>query len=187
MTERARVYGGSLYDLAAEETLTGEGVNGLTGKIREQMLAIKQIFRDNPDYLRLLSEPSVKKAERLSLIEDAFGASCERYLVSFLKLLCERDLLGEYEGCCEIFTQRFNADNNIAEAVVTSAVALSDSQLQILSGKLEAVSGKKISLTRKIDPKVLAGIKVELEGKQLDGTVQGRLAGISSKLGEIIM
>ena len=69
MTERSRVYGSSLYDLAAEEKLTEP--------IREQMLAIKQILRENPDYIRLLSEPSIKKAERLGLIDKAFGGSCE--------------------------------------------------------------------------------------------------------------
>ena len=179
MTERSRVYGSSLYDLAAEEKLTEP--------IREQMLAIKQILRDNPDYIRLLSEPSIKKAERLGLIDKAFGGSCEKYLVSFIKLLCERGLLGEYEGCCEIFTKRYNEDHNISEAVVTSAVTLSDSQIKALTAKLEAMSGKKIMITTKIDPKVLAGIKVELDGKQLDGTVSGRLQGIQRKLEEVVM
>ncbi len=179
MTERSRVYGSSLYDLAAEEKLTEP--------IREQMLAIKQILRENPDYIRLLSEPSIKKAERLGLIDKAFGGSCEKYLVSFLKLLCEKGLLGEYEGCCEIFAKRYNEDNNISEAVVTSAVALSESQLSALKEKLTAMSGKKITITTKIDPKVLAGIKVELDGKQLDGTVSGRLQGIQRKLEEVVM
>ena len=49
------------------------------------------------------------------------------------------------------------------------------------------MSGKKIMITTKIDPKVLAGIKVELDGKQLDGTVSGRLQGIQRKLDEVVM
>ena len=40
MTKTARVYGGSLYDLAAEEKLDGQ--------IMEQMIAVRQIFRENP-------------------------------------------------------------------------------------------------------------------------------------------
>lgn len=192
MTERARVYGGSLYDLAAEENLTGAGnsislVPGLTKAILDQMTDIRQIFRENPDYLKLLSEPAIKKDERLDLIEKAFGASAERYLVSFLKLLCERNLLGEYEGCCEAYRKRYNADHNIADALVTSAVALTDGQLEALRVKLESISGKEVVLEQKIDRSVLAGIKVELEGKQLDGTVAGRLSGLSRQLNETIM
>ena len=57
MTKTARVYGGSLYDLAAEEKLDGQ--------IMEQMIAIRQIFRENPGYLKLLGVPSVFPEIRL--------------------------------------------------------------------------------------------------------------------------
>lgn len=156
MTQTARVYGGSLYELAAEEMLTDT--------IWEQMLEVRDLFRENPDYLVLLCEPSIAKDERTGLIESAFGSQAERYLVSFLKLLCEKGILREYEGCCEEFTRRYNADHNIAEAVVTSAVALTDSQAAALKEKLEQQSGKTIVLTQKIDPSVVAGLCVELEG-----------------------
>jgi len=179
MTERAGIYGGSLYDLAAEENLTET--------IKDQLLELKTIFRENPEYLRLLKEPAIKKAERLDLIDKALGESCEKYLINFIKILCERGLLGEFEGCCDTFVKRFNADHNIAEAVVTSAVKLNEAQLAALKSKLEARSGKSVSLIQKLDPKVLAGIKVELEGVQLDGTLSGRLSDISRKLDEAII
>jgi len=107
--------------------------------------------------------------------------------VNFIKLLCERGLLGDFAGCCEAFIQRYNADNGIAEAVVTSAVPLSEVQLTALREKLECISGKTVDLTQKTDVSVLAGLRVELEGKLLDGTVQSRLSGISRKLSEIIV
>ena len=56
MTETARIYGGSLYDLAAEENLTGE--------ILGQMEQIRTLLRENPEYERLLSEPSIPQMER---------------------------------------------------------------------------------------------------------------------------
>ena len=179
MTQYARLYGGSLYDLAAEENLTDA--------IGEQMKEIRNLFRENPDYVKLLCEPSVPKTERTKLIEEAFGGQAERYLVNFMKLLCERNLLGEFAGCCEEFTRRYHADHGIAEAVVTSAVALTDEQMAALKDKLEKISGKTVTLTQKTDPTVLAGLKVELEGKQLDGTVKSRLDGLSRKLNELIV
>ena len=179
MTQTARLYGGSMYELAAEEKLTGV--------ILEQMKVIRELFRENPDYLKLLTEPSIPKEERDGLIDEAFGTQAEKYLVNFLKLLCERNILSEYAGCCDEFTRRYNADHNIAEAVVTSAVRLDEKQRSALTEKLEAISGKKVSLVEKVDPTVLAGLRVELEGKQLDGTVQGRLFGVSRKLSEIIV
>ena len=179
MTQIARLYGGSMYELAAQEQLTDT--------VLEQMQVIRQLFRENPDYVRLLSEPSIPKEERANLLETAFGNEAERYLVNFLKLLCDRGILGDYAGCCEEYTRRYNADHNIATAVVTSAVDLSDEQMAALKDKLEKISGKTVSLTQKKDPTVLAGLRVELEGKQLDGTVKSRLDGLSRKLNELII
>lgn len=178
MTQTARMYGGSLYELAAEEQLADQ--------IKEQMSQIRLLFQENPDYIRLLSEPSISKEERRELIEKAFGEQAERYLVNFIKLLCERNILREYGGCCDEFVRRYNAEHGIADAVVTSAVTLTPQQMEALKNKLEKISGKKVFLIQRKDPAVLAGLKVELEGKQLDGTVQGRLMGISKKLQETI-
>ena len=77
-----------MYALALEE--------GLTGEILEEMKVIRTLFQENPDYVHLLSEPSIPGNERIDLIEAAFGNQAERYLVNFLKLLCERNLLREF-------------------------------------------------------------------------------------------
>ena len=179
MTQTAKVYGGSLYDLAVEENMTEE--------LLEQSGEIRKLFWENPEYLQLLGEPSLAKEERLGLIEEAFGASADRYLVNFLKLLCERGILAEFAGCCEEYVRRYNEDHNIAEAVVIGAWKLTDEQMGALQKKLEAQYGKKIHLSQKTDPTVLGGLKVELEGVELDGTVKGRLSGIQSKLKDIMI
>ena len=179
MTQAAKVYGGSLYDLAAEEKLDGQ--------IMEQINEIRQIFRENPEYLKLLGEPAIPLEERIKMLDEAFGGQIELYLLNFLKLLCEKKILREFAGCCEEFRRRYNTDHGIVEAVVTGAVKLKDDQMEALSAKLEKVSGKKIHLTQKTDPTVLAGLRVEMEGRQLDGTVQGRISDIEKRLNEVVV
>ena len=140
MTQAAKVYGGSLYDLAAEEKLAGQ--------IMEQMNEIRQIFRENPEYLKLLGEPAIPQEERIKMLDEAFGGQVELYLLNFLKLLCEKKILREFAGCCEEFTRRYNTDHGIVEAVVTGS-EIKRRPDGALSAKLEKVSGKKIHLTRK--------------------------------------
>ena len=179
MSQTSQLYGGSLYELAAEEQLTET--------IMQQMIEIRQLFWDNPDYVRLLLEPSISKDERTGLIETAFGAQAERYLINFIKILCERNILGEYPECVNEFVQRYNADHGITEAFVTSAVALSKEQEQALAEKLARMTGKKVNLVTKVDPAVVGGLRGEIEGKLYDGTVSTRLSGFSRKLNEMIV
>ena len=66
MTQTARLYGSSLYELAAEEQLTDV--------LMEQMEEVRQLFRENPEYVKLLGEPSIPGEKREELLE-----LCDKY------------------------------------------------------------------------------------------------------------
>ena len=62
---------------------------------------------------------------------------------------------------------------------------MSDRSEEALRKKLEKFSGRQVKLSQRLDPGVLGGLRVEMEGKSLDGTVKGRLQGIAEKLNEM--
>ena len=168
MTEIARMYGGSLYDLAAEE--------GLETRILDELDEAAKLIRDDPEYLRLLSTPSIPKKERCALLDEAFRGQVHLYVLNFLKILCEKGTLRELSGCARAYRIRYNAAHGILEATAITAIAMTAAQTEQLRQKLETITGKKIDLATKIDPSVLGGIRLDIEGTELDGTVQNRLA-----------
>mgnify|MGYP000054810395 CR=1 FL=1 len=172
MTKTGKLYGDSLYELAVEKN---REQSGYSKSLLNDLLIVKGLFAENPDYIRLLQEPSIPRKIRLGLVDKAFGDQADSYLVNFLKLLCEEELLGEFSGCVDEYKARFQKDHNIAEAHVVSAVALSESQKKALKAKLEEVWKKEIVLVTKTDPSLMGGMKVEIEGRQLDGSVRSRL------------
>lgn len=167
MTETALKYGDSFYDLAMEE--------GQTKEVLEQFTMVVNLFKENPEYHRLLAEPSIPKAVRVKLLDEAFGGKVWPYLLNFLKLMCEHGNLGELNGALKEFKKRFNADNGIAEAIVTSARELSEDQKKSLLEKLEKMSGKKVDMTVLVNPALIGGIRLDYEGKRYDGTAKHRL------------
>ncbi len=179
MTTDAGLYGQSLYDLAAQEHLTEE--------LLKELSQVESILKENPEYITLLSEPSIPKKERIGLVDKAFGDAVHPYLLNFMKILLENGLLRGFSSCCSIFRSNYNKDNGIAQAVVTGAVELTAEEAEKLKEKLEQISGRKIDLIRKVDPAVLGGIRVELEGKLYDGTVSGRLGDLRRKVSEIVV
>ena len=151
------------------------------------METVKGIFREIPDYITLLSEPSVPKNERLQLVDQAFAGSLEAYHLNFIKILIEKGLLREYSACYKRFRKSYNEAHGIADALVTTAVALDDSQLSQLKEKLEKISGKKVLLEQKTDPDILGGVRVDLEGQLFDGSVKGRLSELRRKVDDIVI
>ena len=58
------MYGGSLYDLAAEE--------GLDERILGELDGVTALLNGDAEYLHLLSIPSIPKKERCALLDEAF-------------------------------------------------------------------------------------------------------------------
>ncbi len=139
-----------------------------------------------PDYLRLLQLPSIPKRERCGLLDKAFEGM-HPYVVNFLKILCEEDLLGELSGCLDAYRERYNADHGIVEATVVSAVPLSAAEREKLLATLQARTGKTIHLTEKTDPAVLGGLRLDLAGERLDGTVQRRLELLRDDIANVVV
>ena len=168
MTELAKRYGGSLYDLAAEENLTEQ-------LLQELQTAVDSIEAE-PQYKRLLATPSVPKKERCALLDEAFRGKVHLYVLNFVKILCEKGTLRELPGCARAFRVRYNQAYGILEATAVTAIPMTAEQTARLHEKLEKVTGKKIDLSTKVEPGVLGGIRLDIEGTELDGTVQNRLA-----------
>ena len=179
MTETAKMYGGSLYDLAAEE--------GLETRILGELDEVQKLLKQNPDYLRLLSTPSIPKKERCGLLDEALRGQVHLYVLNFLKILCEKGTLRELSGCARAYHVRYNQAHGILEATATTAVAMTEQQAKSLHEKLEKLTGKTIDLKTKVDPAVLGGIRLDIEGTELDGTVQNRLSALRRDIASVTL
>lgn len=179
MTQTAKYYGGALYDLAKED--------GLEAKILEELQVLDGCFGSESDYVKLLATASVPKQERREILERDFGGKLQPYVLNFLMLLTERGYIREFHGCAEVFRHRYNEDAGILEAVAVTAIPLPRELREKLLKKLADTTGKKIDLCERIDPSVLGGIRLEMDGQQLDGTVRHRLNDIRKILGDTVL
>ena len=95
--------------------------------------------------------------------------------------------LRELSGCARAYRVRYNQAHGILEATATTAVAMTEQQAKSLHEKLEKLTGKTIDLKTKVDPAVLGGIRLDIEGTELDGTVQNRLAALRRDIASVTL
>ena len=179
MTQIGNVYGQSLYELAREE--------GLAQSILEQLKVLRESFRQEPDFIRLLSSPNLTKAERCQILDDSFRGSVHPYLLNFMKILTEKNYIRYFSDCCDAYTDRYNQDNGILSVTAVTAVALSDAQTERLTEKLTKITGKHIALSNRIDPSCLGGVRLDYDGQRLDDTVSHRLSNIRDLLKNTVL
>ena len=179
MTQIASVYAQALYDLGKEENLTGE--------ILQELKALKGVFAENGDYLRLLSTPNLQKDERCGILDETLRGKVQPYVLNFLKILTEKGYMRRFSDCCKAFRQFYNEDHGILEVFAYTAIPLNEDQKERLSQKLQAVTGKTIDLCNRIDPGCLGGVRLDYDGKRVDGTVENRLGAIAALLKNTVL
>ncbi len=179
MTGAGSVYGEALYDLAKAE--------GLAPDILQQLTVLAKSFEEEPEFLRLLSAPSLSKQERCVVLDESLRDRVHPYVLNFLKILAEKGYARQFPQCVKAYREHYNADNGILPVTAVTAVALSEKQAKRLTEKLSQLTGKTVELTNRIDTSVLGGIRLDYSGKQLDDTVQHRLTAIRDTLKNTVL
>lgn len=167
MTQTNKEYATALFSLATESNAVDE--------YEKSLLEIGNIFKENPDYIRVLESPAIPLSERIAFIDKAFESTYTEYLVSFIKVLCENGHITEICNCIEEFCDLVRIYKNRTIATVYYVEPLTDEQKSALLDKLQKISGKVIEPEFIKDESLIGGIKVQIDDKIFDGSIKNRL------------
>ena len=174
----AASYGRALFQLAEE--------NGCGDGVLEELQLVRRALRENPGYVTLMDTPAVAGPEKHALLLQAFsGASQE--LRNFLCLLCDRRALWQLPACLTAYEAAYDEPHGILRATAITAVPMQQRQREALCAKLEALTGKTVSLTCRTDPTLLGGITLRYGGIQLDDSIRSRLERLRRSLSQTVV
>ena len=179
MTQIGNVYAQGLYSLAKEE--------GLEKSILQELRSLQQALDEAPDFVKILAAPNLSKQERCGILDDSFRGKVQPYVLNFMKLLTEKGYMRHFSDCCRAYTRQYNEDNGILPVTAVTAVAMTEDQQKRLTQKLSQVTGKSVELQCRIDPECLGGVRLDYDGRRVDGTVKNRLESISNLLQNTVL
>ena len=179
MTGVGMNYAQALYSLAKEE--------GADAQILSQLQVLDEGFSREPDFLRLLAVPGLSKEERCGILDSSFRDRVHPYVLNFMKLLTEKGYARYFGECAKGYKQLYNEDHGIVSVCAVTAVDLSGQQRQKLQQKLEQIIGKQIELHTSVDDSCIGGIRLDYDGKRVDGTVKNRLDSIGKLLKNTVL
>ena len=159
-------YGKALFMLTEERKTTDKAL--------ADVLLADRVFKENPDYVKLLDTPAVAKEEKLSLCEEAFG-TLDGDVKSLIKILCERHSIYTFRDVCRAYHDLYNETRGIVRVEAVTAVRMTDAQIEAMREKLTKETGKTIIINNTVAPEILGGVKLRYLGRQLDGSVKTRL------------
>ncbi len=147
----------------------------------EQLQTIGTTLDENRDFIKFLDSPAIFKEERLSAVQEAFSAA-DKNIISFIKILTEKRRAFCLKKCIDIFSELYDAKNNIERVTCITALSMTEKQQTALKSKLEAMTGKNIVLETQVDTSVMGGVLLRLKNSEINGSVAQRLKEIEKAI-----
>jgi len=138
---------------------------------------------DSPELQTRLASPELSQAAR----QEAMAKIAERLelsfpLRSFAVVVARHGRIAEVGAIAEAYRDLVDQMLGRERATLTFAVQPSSEEVERVVAGLEAIAGKKIIPTIKVDADLLGGVIAELGGKTYDGSLAARLAEAQLKL-----
>jgi F-type H+-transporting ATPase subunit delta len=173
MSVIAHPYAQALFNLAKEQKDEQMWLEVLTDL--EEIVA-------NKEFSDLLNNPKIDHAQIIDLIKSLLNKRAYIDVLNFVQLLVENNRILAIAEIHRIFHQLILDDQKRGDAIIESAYAMSKEELVDFEQLLSKRFGKKITATVELNPKLIAGVKVTINDKVIDGSVSGRLESLATQL-----
>lgn len=159
----------------AQALFNAAKAQGVVGVVGDDLNAIGNALEGEPRLARILGDQDTPRNQKQSLLEKMFSDRVTSLTMQVLRLMLEKRREGGVQELREAYDLLRKEDERMLSISVVSARDLTADQKKRLEQKISDATKKSVEATYSIDPKVQGGVKVELGGYVIDGTVAGGL------------
>jgi F-type H+-transporting ATPase subunit delta len=169
----ARRYARALLDVAVEK-----GETNLGPALEE----LGRLYAEHAELRLLLLHPTVPPEKKTAVVAALLGRPSD-LVQRLVQLLVQRDRVELLPLIAKAYVRLWNAQKGIVEAEAVSARALEETEAEALTAAASRVAGgKKVELRRRVDPGLMGGLLLRMEGRIYDGSVRSRLRALREQL-----
>lgn len=176
MKERvlARRYARALFEIALEHKILG--------KVREELHAFAMLLEENAPLRNFLLSTHQSRTEQKKAAEEAFADRFSNVFFNFLQVLIDKRRQVIIDGIIDAFEMLHDRYLRKLRALAITAVPMDQKTLEHLRTVLSSSLEMDMELQNLVDPEILGGLVVQVEGKVLDGSVRQQLARLHEKI-----
>ncbi|OAA86711.1 MULTISPECIES: F0F1 ATP synthase subunit delta [Clostridium] len=163
-----RRYALALYKIAEEK--------GKVEQYLDELRKVVALINKDDDFIEIIKHPQVSNSSKKKIFIDVFKGKIDEDVLSFLLVLIEKGRILELEGKLKQMEKIYLEKNKTAIAKVKTVISLEDKEKEDLVHKLEKKYDKKILLQEEIDPSIIGGVCIEVDGEVIDGSIRSKLS-----------
>ncbi len=171
----AKRYARAILELATE----GSQVD----RVRADLKDAAAMWESSPELREVFANPGFGPSERKAVLSDLTArAGISPIGRNSLLYLADAGRLAALPAISRTFGELAEKQAGTVRAEVTSASPLTEVYYTQLQRVLEQATGKKVTIERKTDPSLIAGVVTRVGDQVFDGSVRTRLADLKDSL-----
>lgn len=150
-----------------------------TGEFDAWLATLDEVSRvlQVPSARTIFLSPTVAPPQKAAALERLIPKATP-VMRNFLRILIDRDRIGEAPGIAEALRELINQRRGIITAEVTTAVPLDAELERLVATRLAAHLGRdpqKVTIRAHVDPTIIGGVVARVGDQVIDDSVRGRL------------
>ncbi len=156
--------------------------NNELAQVQADLFNFEQAVSTNRDLQFALSNKAVSNEAKLELVNKLIDGKLNATSATLIRQAVVAARSSRLAVVLDEFGSQVAAFDDTVIAKVTVASALDDAQAKKLQESLTKTYGKQIRINVEIDPRIIGGIKVQVAGEIIDGSISSRLQNLKQQL-----
>jgi F-type H+-transporting ATPase subunit delta len=146
------------------------------------MLANLAKVSGDPGVATALKDPNLSAPKAAGMLIGVLTGQLDAEAENLVRVLADNHRLEVLPEIAAQFEALKNEREGVVEAEIVSALPLANGQLEALVSGLESRTGKRVKPHVSVDPDLIAGVRVLIGDKVIDGSVRAQLQALEAAL-----
>jgi len=173
MADLAKRYATALFELSAGQ--------GLLEQTLEQATLLRDTLQED-ECKTFITHPRISGTHKKAFFIEVFKGDIHQDLMGFLHLAVDKNREDFLLPALNALVEMIRTHHNQTTARVVSAVPLSKKQLAAMAALLTRKLSKKVDIQVIIDPAVIGGLSIQVDGFFIDRTIRYQLRSMKEEV-----
>jgi len=167
----------------AQALLSVAKANNLTEEFGADARALISSISGSGEVQKFLDNPFIQPKKKKNLLRQLLGENANPCLKNFILLLVDKKRISFLEPILRQYVSLLRELNQTVLAEVTSAVPLTDEQLQTVREKVISITkAREVEIETKVDADLIGGVVIKVGSQVIDASLRGQLRRLSLRL-----
>ena len=158
-------------------------IEGNPEQVEQELTAFADLVARTPDLQKALTNPAVPASAKRAILENLLSrVKVSPPLAKLLLLIADRDRLAIVGDLAAAYRERLMELRQIVRAEVITAAPLPPERVKQFEQRLAAATGRRVTMTTRVDPTLIGGAVTRLGTVVYDGSIATQWTRIRERL-----